>query len=440
MDTEIGRVVVHPSGESRALLERLSRRGFLDDEALRSDVRRIVQRVRKEGDSAVLELTNRFDCPDAPRARLSVPAERIEEAFRAAPPELLSAMRLAAANILRFHERQKAHSWFAEEPGGVLLGQYLRPHDRVGVLVPSASAPLFSSLMMAALAAKAAGVPEVAAAAAPGPDGAVHPYILAAARVSGVSEVYACGGAQAAAAFAFGTETIPRPRTRSPAPAARIRSSPRRSCSAGSMWTRPPRPSEILVIADETANPVWAAADMISQAEHSEDCSAVLVSTSAPLAEAVGAELRRQAKRLPRRETIEASLKRYGAVDCGGRHGRGGRAGERAGAGACGCAYGGTRGAVAHRLRHAGAAFLGGATPEALADYAAGPNHILPTGGAARFASSLSALDFMKRTNFLRYTDAALRRMIAPVARLARAEGLEGHAGRDGSAPSRDDS
>ncbi|MDE0020487.1 MAG: histidinol dehydrogenase [Candidatus Poribacteria bacterium] len=426
MEAETAQIVQYPSEEAQAVLRRLSLRGRIEDDEILTTVREIIRQVRKNGDAAVLELTNRLDCPGAPIRRLRVSDAEIDAAYESISDELRSAMRLAAENIRRFHERQKASSWFVEEADGVVLGQYVRPHRRVGVLVPSASAPLFSSLMMAAVTAKAAGVEQVAAAAAPRRCGTLHPTILAAARVSGVDELYACGGAQAVAAMAYGIDSIPRVD---------------KIVGAGNLYSQLAKkevfgavdvdkiagPSEVLIIADETADPRYAAADLISQAEHLDDCSAVLATDSAELAQAVKTELARQTARLPRRKTIEAALKNWGVLfvvpsmdaaaelsdEIAPEHVE---------------IHAANAHEIAGRLRHAGAVFIGEYTPEAVGDYAAGPNHILPTGGAARFSSSMTVFDFIKRSNFLSYTKTALRGMVKPVETLARAEGLEGHA------------
>ena len=419
-------ILPYPGSEAEAFLGRLAARGQIDEERVLAVVRQIIARVCEEGDAAVLELTNRFDCPDSPLRGLRVSDEAIERAYAHVTDAFLDALRTASENIRRFHEHQKEDSWFVAEGDGVLLGQLVVPLERVGMHIPAASAPLMSSLMMAAIPARVAGVREVIATIPPAPNGRIHPAMLVTAKECGVDEVYACGGAQAIAAMAYGTESIRRV-DKIVGPGNPYSQLAKREVFGVVDVDKIAGPSEVLVLADETATPEFIAADLISQAEHSSDCSAILVTTSRSLAEAVDAALEAQTAALPRAEVIREAFAAFGVAFCvedldvavalaneiAPEH-----------------AEVHTRDAfdLAVRLRNVGGIFIGEYAPEALGDYAAGPNHILPTGGTARFASSMSVRDFLKRSNLLGYSASALRALRVTVVTFAEAEGLDGHA------------
>ena len=419
-------VMPYPSPDADAFLLKMASRGHVEDAAILSTVRDIIGRVRAEGDAAVIELTRRLDCPDAQGYSLRVSESDIERAYAHVSDDLLAALRLAIENVRAFHEHQRETSWFATRPDGVLLGQMVTPLRRVGLVIPAAQAPLVSTLMMAAIPARVAGVPELIATVAPRPDGQVDPVMLVGARECHVDEVYACGGSQAVAAMAYGTEAIARV-DKVVGPGNMYSQFAKREVFGVVDVDKIAGPSEVLVIADDGANAAYIAADMISQAEHSDDCSAVLLTTSASLADAVRAQLSAQAAELPRLDVIRASLDAFGgcllvddidaAVDLANEI-----APEHAEVH--------TREPyeVAMQLRNVGGIFIGENAPEALGDYAAGPNHILPTGGAARFSSAMSVTDFLKRSNLLGYSRRALDGLTDAVVTLARAEGLAGHA------------
>ncbi|MBT3267307.1 histidinol dehydrogenase [Candidatus Poribacteria bacterium] len=419
-------VMAYPSDEADAFLLKMASRGHVEDEAILNTVRGIIQRVRSEGDSAVVELTRQLDCPDAEGYSLRVSESDIERAYAHVSDELLAALRLAIANVREFHEHQRETSWFASQPDGVLLGQMVTPLRRVGLVIPAAQAPLVSTLMMAAIPARVAGVTELIATVAPRRDGHIDPVMLVGARECHVDEVYACGGSQAVAAMAYGTDAIARV-DKVVGPGNMYSQFAKREVFGVVDVDKIAGPSEILVIADGDANAAYIAADLISQAEHSDDCSAVLVTTSPSLAEGVRAELGAQAAELPREDVIRASLDAYGGCllvdDLGA-------AIELANEIAPEHAEVHTREPyeVAMQLRNVGGIFIGEYAPEALGDYAAGPNHILPTGGAARFSSAMSVTDFLKRSNLLGYSRRALDGLTDAVVTLARAEGLAGHA------------
>jgi histidinol dehydrogenase len=420
-------VMSYPGPEAAAFLAKMAGRGHVDDEAILATVRGIIRRVRAEGDAAVEELTRQFDCPDAGGGyALRVAEADIERAYAHVSDELLAALRIAITNVRAFHEHQRQASWFTTEPKGVLLGQMVTPLRRVGLVIPAAQAPLVSTLMMASTPARVAGVETLVATIAPRRDGKIDPVMLVGARECQVDEVYACGGSQAVAAMAYGTDTIAQV-DKIVGPGNLYSQLAKREVFGVVDVDKIAGPSEILVIADEHANPAYIAADLISQAEHSEDCSAVLVTTSASLAAAVQKRLAEQVAALPREGVIKASLSAYGgcllvddltdavalADEIAPEH-----------------AEVHTREAyqVATQLRNVGGIFIGENAPEALGDYAAGPNHILPTGGAARFSSAMSVDDFVKRSNLLGYSRPALDDLTDAVVTLARAEGLDGHA------------
>ena len=397
-----------------------------DDPGLRDAVAGILREVRARGDEALLEYTARFDgfqAPDAPGLRIG--ADRLEEAARSIDPELLGSLRAAAENIRRFHEKQREHGFLDIEPDGSILGQRVAPLRRVGIYVPGGRAAYPSSVLMNAIPAAVAGVDEIAM-ASPTPGGEITPVVLAAAHVAGVTEVLRIGGAQAVGALAFGTDSIGRVD---------------KIVGPGNKWVAEAKrqvfgvvdidmvagPSEILVIADETADAVHVAADLIGQAEHDPDAIAWLVTTSAALAERVPAELERLLERNPRRDVARAALEAGGVIVVVGTL-------EEAAAVADLRAPEHLELLVAEpmvlagRVRNAGAIFLGAHSPEPMGDYFAGPNHVLPTGGSARFASPLGVYDFVKRTSLIGLSAARLRRDAPHVIRLAESEGLFGHA------------
>jgi histidinol dehydrogenase len=409
-----------------AELRQMAAAASTDDPGLREAVAGILRDVRARGDQALLEYTARFDgfqAPDAPGLRIGV--DRLEEAARSIDPDLLGSLRAAAENIRRFHEKQREHGFLDIEADGSILGQRVAPLRRVGIYVPGGRAAYPSSVLMNAIPAAVAGVDEIAM-ASPTPGGEITPVVLAAAHVAGVTEVLRIGGAQAVGALAFGTDSIGRVD---------------KIVGPGNKWVAEAKrqvfgvvdidmvagPSEILVIADETADAVHVAADLIGQAEHDPDAIAWLVTTSSQLAERVPAQLERLLERNPRREVARAALEANGAIVIV----------DTLDAAA---AVADLRApehlellvaepmVLAGRIRNAGAIFLGAHSPEPMGDYFAGPNHVLPTGGSARFASPLGVYDFVKRTSLIGLSAARLRRDAPHVIRLAESEGLFGHA------------
>lgn len=409
-----------------AELAALASAASTDDPALREAVAAIVGEVRARGDRALLEYTARFDgFEPADAATLRVGPDALAEAADAVDPELLASLGRAAENVRRFHEKQREHGFLELEPDGTVLGQRVAPLRRVGIYVPGGRAAYPSSVLMNAIPAAVAGVDEIAM-ATPAPGGEVLPVVLAAAHVAGVTEVLRIGGAQAVAALAYGTETIPRV-DKITGPGNRWVAEAKRQVFGAVDIDMVAGPSEILVIADGGADPVHVAADLIGQAEHDPDAIAWLVTPSAELAERIPAELERLLARSPRRDVARAALEANGLIVLVDTL-------EDA------AAVADLRApehlellvaeplALAGRIRNAGAIFLGDSSPEPMGDYFAGPNHVLPTGGSARFASPLGVYDFVRRTSLIGLSPARLRRDAPDVIRLAESEGLFGHA------------
>lgn len=391
-------------------------------------VREIVEAVRKEGDAALLRYTELHDKVSLDAASLRVGDAEIEAAYDRVEPEFVAAIREAAANIRSFHEKQKRTSWMDLQPDGSLLGQIVRPLKRVGVYVPGGKAAYPSSVLMNVIPAQVAGVPEIVMVTPPATGGTegIDPYILVAAAEAGVREMYRVGGAQAVAALAYGTATI--------APVDKI-------CGPGNIYVALAKravfgvvdidsiagPSEIVVLADETADPVYVAADLLSQAEHDEMASAVLVTPSETLARAVADEVERQLQALPREPIARRSIDSYGAALLVDSLAEGIDVVNRMAPEHLEVLTADPLSLLA-KIENAGAVFLGPHSSEPVGDYFAGPNHILPTNGTARFSSPVTVDDFLKKSSLIYYSKEALLANGEKIITLARREGLEGHA------------
>ncbi len=387
-------------------------------------VARILADVRKRGDQAVREWTRRID--GAEIVDLEVPAAALEEAYQGLDPELRQAMELAARRIEEFHRRQPLHSWLDSRPGGA-LGQLVRPVGRVGLYAPGGSASYPSSLLMAAVPARVAGVGTLVVATPPAREsGLPAPGILAAARIAGVDRVYRIGGAQAIAALAYGTSTLP---------------AVDKICGPGNLFVTLakrqvmgtvgvdglPGPTETVVIADATADPALVAADLLAQAEHDLLATAILLTPSAELAKRAAAQVAQRLAGLPRRQIAAESLaQRGGAVITGSVQ----EAMELANAYAPEhlCLLVADPWSWVGKVRNAGGIFVGEGSCETLGDYVAGPSHIMPTGGTARFASPLNVADFTKIVSLVALLPGEARGLVSAAARLARFEGLDAHA------------
>lgn len=398
---------------------------FGEDLTARELVDMIVGDVRREGDAAVMRYTSLIDKASLTPEDFAVSEAEYAEAERAADGDVVKSLKKAIENVRRYHEEQKPSTWMTFREKGALLGQSVLPLARVGIYVPGGTAAYPSSVVMNAVPAKVAGVDEIIMMCPPR-DGRINPYVLIAAREIGVSVVYKIGGAQAIAALAFGTETIPRV-DKITGPGNIFVTLAKKAVYGHTDIDMLAGPSEILIVADEGADPVYTASDMLSQAEHDPLASSILITTSEPLAEAVAAEVMLQAEAIPRKDIALASLERNGLIIVARDMDE---AIELANFSAPEHIELLTRDPfhLLPRIRHAGAVFVGEYSPEPLGDYLAGPDHILPTGGTARFYSVLSVETFMKRTSFISYTRDALLDVSEDIIRLARAEGLDAHA------------
>ena len=386
----------------------------------------IIKEIREKGDKALFGYTQKFDRCEITAETVRVTKEEIKEAYELADPELVAVMKKSAANITEFHSHQLRNSWIVPKEDGTILGQRITPVAVSGVYVPGGKAAYPSSVLMNVLPAKVAGVPRIIMTTPPGADGKVNPGTLVAADIAGVDEIYKAGGAQAIAAMAFGTESIPRV-DKITGPGNIFVALAKKACFGFVSIDSVAGPSEILVLADETANPRYVAADLLSQAEHDELASAILITTSRELAEKVSDEAARFTQQLSRKEIIEKSLENYGYILLA-------ETMDEAVSAANEIASEHLEILTANpfetmtKIKNAGAIFLGEYSSEPLGDYFAGPNHILPTNGTARFFSPLNVDDFLKKTSIISYSEDALSRVHKDIALFAEKEGLTAHA------------
>ncbi len=405
-------------------LKRIVNRGETATEEVAVAVQEVVDRVRKEGDPAVLEFTEKFDKVKLTLKEMKVTAEEIKDSYAKVENRKVEALKLAAQNIRAFHEKQKLSSWVSQEADGVILGQLARPIRSAGVYVPGGKACYPSSVLMNVIPAKVAGVEQLVM-CSPVPGGNLNPYILVAADIAGVSEIYKIGGAQAVAAMAYGTATIPKV-DKIVGPGNIYVATAKRYVFGQVDIDMIAGPSEILIIADQSADPEFVASDLLSQAEHDELASSILITPSPELAEKVNADVERQLANLARKEIARKATDRFGAIilvkDL-----------QQAAEVSNSIAPEHLELAVEKPfellglIRNAGAIFLGHYTPESVGDYIAGPNHVLPTGGTARFFSPLSTDSFMKKSSLIFYTREGLDKVGEAVTQIADVEGLEAH-------------
>jgi len=410
----------------RAAFDQLLSRSQGVDPEVESTVRQIVDAVRTRGDSALLEYTRKYDRRSAvTAAEIEVPHARLRQAADALSQADREALELAAERIRRYHVHQRVESWSYTEADGTLLGQQVTPLDRVGLYVPGGKAAYPSSVLMNAIPAKVAGVGELVM-VAPAPEGKVNGMVLAAAYIAGVDWVYAIGGAQAVAALAYGTETIPRV-DKIVGPGNIYVATAKRLVYGQVDIDMIAGPSEIVVVCDGQTDPAWIAMDLFSQAEHDEDAQAILISPDEPYLLRVKEEMARQFATLERAPIIRSSIELRGALIAV-------RDLEEAVALVNEIAPEHLELSVerpretAVKIRHAGAIFMGRHTPEAIGDYIAGPNHVLPTAGTARFSSPLGVYDFQKRSSLIECSPQAAATLARAVSVLARGEGLTAHA------------
>lgn len=419
--------IIDANGDEKKFLAETEKRAGEVGAEVEKTVKAILEDVKNNGDKAVKAYTAKFDCPNAKYYR--VPDEAIQDALTEAnekSPEFVEAMLNAVENITAFHTRQKREGFCVTEENGVIMGQRVRGLDKVGLYVPGGTAAYPSSVLMNAIPAKIAGVKEVIMVTPPLKDGSANKDILVAAALCGVDRIYLTGGAQAIAALAYGTEEIPRV-SKIVGPGNIFVATAKKLVYGNVDIDMVAGPSEILVIADETANPVYLAADLMSQAEHDRLASAIMITTSREIAEKTKAEIERQVQYLSRKEIIEESLKNYGAIIvCDNMDYAVEIANKIAPEHLEVCAENPLE--YIGKLDNVGSLFLGNHSPEPLGDYYAGPNHVLPTGGTARFYSPLGVDSFVKRSSYIYYTKDALLDAADDIILIAKREQLTAHA------------
>ncbi len=419
------RILKFSDANFAAEFRRIEQRAEAVPAGIEETVKGIIADVRQRGDAALFELTAKFDRLELTADSLEVSEEEIDAAMKKVSAESLNALQLAAERIADYHAKQKQETWLSTDEDDVLVGQMVRPLDRVGIYVPGGKACYPSSVLMNAVPAKVAGVAEVIM-VVPMPGGEVNPHVLAAARIAGVDRIFKLGGAQAVAALAYGTESVPRVD---------------KITGPGNIYVATAKqlvfgqvdidmiagPSEILVINDGSGSAAHIAADLLSQAEHDELASAVLVTSCEKMATAVAAEVEKQLKQLSREAIARKAIDDYSAIilaqDLDEAIAFSNRIAPEHLELAVDKPF-----EILPQIRHAGAIFMGHHTPEAAGDYLAGPNHTLPTGGTARFFSPLSLDDFVKKSSIVSFSPAGLQRLGKEIIHIAELEGLEAHA------------
>lgn len=421
---DIINLIYNNSAEGKAYFKALNERQGKADEKIMNIVEDILQNVRKYGDKALIEYTKKFDCEVLEDIKVS--KKEIEAAYKNVDREFLEALKTAKENILDFHEKQKENSIIETKDNGVMMGRIVRGLEKVGIYVPGGTAAYPSSVLMNAIPAKVAGVEKIIMTTPPMKNGFVNPNILVAADLAGVDEIFKVGGAQAVAALAFGTETVDKV-DKIVGPGNIFVAMAKKSVFGFVDIDMIAGPSEILIISDEKGDASYIAADLMSQAEHDKLASAILVTTSKELANKVICEIKVQVEGLERKEIILEALRNYGAIIIVDNIAEAIEIGNTI--------------APEHlelmvenpfiylgKIKNAGSIFLGYYAPEPLGDYIAGPNHVLPTSGTARFFSPLSVDDFIKKSSYLYYSEAALKEVGNKVIKLAETEGLTAHA------------
>lgn len=388
-------------------------------------VKQIIADVRGRGDTAVFELTEKFDRLKLDSTSVEVSAAEIDAAMSRVEPQSLKTLQLAADRIAAYHAKQKQETWLSTDENDVLVGQMVRPLDRVGIYVPGGKATYPSSVLMNAVPAKVAGVGEIIM-VVPMPDGVINPHVLAAARIAGVDRIFKVGGAQAVAALAYGTETIPRV-DKITGPGNIFVATAKRLVFGQVDIDMIAGPSEILIINDGSGNAAHIAADLLSQAEHDELASAVLVTSCTKMADAVQQQVEAQLAQLSRKEIARKAIDDYSAIILANDLDEAIEFSNRIAPEHLELAVDNPF-AILSKIRHAGAIFMGHHTPEAAGDYLAGPNHTLPTGGTARFFSPLGLDDFVKKSSLISFSPEGLERLGNDIVHIAELEGLEAHA------------
>ena len=420
------RIVSLTKETTKDILEDLLKRSPNNYGNYEAAVAEILDKVRSEGDSALFAYTREFDKTEITKETIRVTEEEIREAYDAVDPALVDVIRKALINIRDYHERQKQNSWFTSSEEGTMLGQKVTPLQRVGVYVPGGKAVYPSSVLMNIVPAKVAGVDRIVMTTPPGKDGKVNPSTLVAAREAGADEIYKAGGAQAVGALAYGTESIPKV-DKIVGPGNIFVALAKKAVYGHVSIDSIAGPSEILILADDSANPRFVAADLLSQAEHDELASAILITTSRKLAEKVSYEVEEFVKVLSRREIIQKSLDNFGYILIAENMDE---AIDAANAIASEHIEIVTKNPfeVMLKVRNAGAIFIGEYSSEPLGDYFAGPNHVLPTNGTAKFFSPLSVDDFVKKSSIVYYSREALKKIHKDIEQFASSEQLTAHA------------
>ena len=420
------RTVTLTKETTKDILENLLKRSPNQYGSYETAVREILAKIQEEGDGALFAYTKKFDRAEITEQNVRVTDEEIREAYETVDPALVDVIRKSLVNIRNYHEKQKQNSWFTSSEDGTMLGQKVTPLEKVGVYVPGGKAVYPSSVLMNIVPAKVAGVDRIIMTTPPGPDGKVNPSTLVAANEAGADEIYKAGGAQAIGALAYGTQSIPKV-DKIVGPGNIFVALAKKAVYGHVSIDSIAGPSEILVLADDSANPRFVAADLLSQAEHDELASAILITTSRELAEKVSCEVDEFVKRLSRKEIIQKSLDQFGYILLAETMDQ---AVEAANAIASEHMEIVTRNPfeVMMKVRNAGAIFIGEYSSEPLGDYFAGPNHVLPTNGTAKFFSPLSVDDFIKKSSIVYYSREALKKIHKDVEQFAASEQLTAHA------------
>ena len=420
------RTVTLTKETTKDILENLLKRSPNQYGSYETAVREILAKIQEEGDGALFAYTKKFDRAEITEQNVRVTDEEIREAYETVDPALVDVIRKSLVNIRNYHEKQKQNSWFTSSEDGTMLGQKVTPLEKVGVYVPGGKAVYPSSVLMNIVPAKVAGVDRIIMTTPPGPDGKVNPSTLVAANEAGADEIYKAGGAQAIGALAYGTQSIPKV-DKIVGPGNIFVALAKKAVYGHVSIDSIAGPSEILVLADDSANPRFVAAELLSQAEHDELASAILITTSRELAEKVSCEVDEFVKRLSRKEIIQKSLDQFGYILLAETMDQ---AVEAANAIASEHMEIVTRNPfeVMMKVRNAGAIFIGEYSSEPLGDYFAGPNHVLPTNGTAKFFSPLSVDDFIKKSSIVYYSREALKKIHKDVEQFAASEQLTAHA------------
>lgn len=426
MADDIVNIIFANTEKGKKYLDNFRNREEKNQQNVTETVGGILKDIRENGDRALIKYTGRFDSKKINKSNILVTDREIKDAYEASGSKFIKALKAAAKNIIFFHERQKRNSWMVTGDNGVILGQQVRPLEKVGIYVPGGTAAYPSSVLMNALPAKVAGVRDITMVTPPLKDGTVNPKILAAADLAGVNKIYKAGGAQAIGALAFGTETICKV-DKIVGPGNIYVAMAKKSVYGFVDIDMIAGPSEIFIIADKSADPRYLAADMMSQAEHDVLASAVLAVTSEKLALKVKEELVKQIGTLERKDFILQSLKNRGAVFVVSSVEEGVDLANRIAPEHLELCISDPF-SILGEVKNAGSVFMGNFSPEPLGDYMAGPNHILPTGGTAKFFSPLSVDDFIKKFSFTHYSKKSLLKVSGDIMELARSEGLTAHA------------